>query len=153
MIRNTTKNQKLCWLVFVLYLAGLTYFMFFAESLGRAGDVKSYNLIPFLEIKRFIVHREALGFRAVFLNLFGNIIAFIPCGFLLPAISRRCKIKAICVLVGFMISLLIEMTQLLFRVGSFDVDDLILNTLGAALGAALYTAVQKYRIKKKKRYL
>ena len=57
------------------------------------------------------------------------------------------------ILVGFFISLLIEMTQLAFNVGSFDVDDLILNTLGAVTGAVLYTAVQSYRIKKKKRYL
>lgn len=134
------------------------YFMFFAESLGRGstaeGEIlKSYNLVPFLEIKRFIVYREILGMRAVILNIFGNIVAFIPCGFLLPAISRRCKIMANSILVGFFISLLIEMTQLAFNVGSFDVDDLILNTLGAVTGAVLYTAVQSYRIKKKKRYL
>ena len=133
------------------------YFMFFAESLGRGstaeGEIlKSYNLVPFLEIKRFIVYREILGMRAVILNIFGNIVAFIPCGFLLPVISRRCKIMANSILVGFFISLLIEMTQLAFNVGSFDVDDLILNTLGAVTGAVLYTAVQSYRIKKKKRY-
>ncbi len=158
MIRNTTKNQKLCWLIFILYLVGLTYFMFFAENLGRGGQdeeavSRGYNLVPFLEIKRFIIYRDILGIKAVILNIFGNIIAFIPCGFLLPVISRRCKLMANSILVGFFISLLIEMTQFVFSVGSFDVDDMILNTLGAAIGAVMYTLVQRYRIKRKKRYL
>ena len=96
MIRNTTKNQKLCWLIFIFYLIGLMYFMFFAESLGRGstaeGEIlKSYNLVPFLEIKRFIVYREILGMRAVILNIFGNIVAFIPCGFLLPAMQSSSR--------------------------------------------------------------
>lgn len=35
MIRNTTRNQKLGWVLFIAYLALLVYFMFFAESLGQ----------------------------------------------------------------------------------------------------------------------
>lgn len=154
MIRNTTKNQKACWVIFILYLIGLTYFTFFAEALGRGtpldGDaVARFNLLPFREIRRFIVYRHKLGMAAVLLNLVGNVVAFMPCGFLLPAISRRSRRFGGAVFVGFFISFLIECTQLLLRVGSFDVDDMILNTLGVALGFLLNRMVQKVRIRKK----
>lgn len=155
MIKNTTKKQKACWVLFILYLIGLAYFTFFAEALGRGsaadGDaVARFNLIPFQEIRRFWVYREKLGFAAVALNLFGNVFAFMPCGFLLPAISRRSRKFAGATVVGFFISFLIECTQLVFRVGSFDVDDMILNTLGVALGFILNRIVQKRRIAKRK---
>ena len=39
-----------------------------------------YNLVPFREIKRFLVHRETIGIMAVMLNLVGNIVAFVPYG-------------------------------------------------------------------------
>lgn len=155
MIRGTTKIQKTCWAVFVIYLFAILYYTIFAESLGRIpGDAISeprYNLIPFNEIKRFIVYRRQLGIRAFMLNVVGNCIAFMPCGFLLPAISRRCRKGFICVMTGFLISFFIECTQLVFRVGSFDVDDLMLNTLGVLIGFVINRAVQCIRIRRRKR--
>ena len=85
------------------------------------------------------------------LNVVGNCIAFMPCGFLLPAISRRCRKGFICVMTGFLISFFIECTQLVFRVGSFDVDDLMLNTLGVLIGFVINRAVQCIRIRRRKR--
>ena len=150
MIKNTTKIQKLCWVVFMIYIVGLFYFTFFAEALGR-GDpgtyaaVKRFNLIPFTEIRRFWVYRQELGMKAFLLNVVGNILAFMPCGFLLPAISRRCRRGWGVMAIGFLISFFIECTQLIFQVGSFDVDDMLLNTLGAVLGFYANRAVQFIR--------
>lgn len=154
MIKDTTKKQKACWILFILYLFGLTYFTFFAEALGRgtlsgADAAARFNLIPFKEIRRFWIYREQLGMLAVLLNLVGNVAAFMPCGFLLPAISRRSRHFTGAAVVGFFISFLIECTQLVFRVGSFDVDDIILNTVGAAVGFAINRAVQRRRIRRK----
>ena len=152
MSRNSIK--KLRWggrVLLVLYLACLIYFMFFSESYGRT-EIHTeyrYNLVLFREIRRFIVYRHKLGMAAVLLNLVGTVVAFMPCGFLLPAISRRSRRFGGAVFVGFFISFLIECTQLLLRVGSFDVDDMILNTLGVALGFLLNRMVQKVRIRKK----
>ena len=47
----------------------------------------------------------------------------------------------------FLLSLMIEITQLLTRVGSFDVDDLILNTSGGILGYLLFYIINKVRRK------
>ena len=154
MIRNTTKLQKTGWVLFVLYLIALVYFMFFAESMGRTGNAEAeyaYNLELFKEISRFIVYRRQLGWKAVILNLGGNVAGFMPFGFILPIVSRRGRRWYNTFLLGFFLSLCIETTQLVFKVGSFDVDDLLLNTIGGILGFATYKVVQGVRIRRKRR--
>ena len=149
MIRHTTKHQKMGWVLFLMYLALLVYFLFFAESFGRIAPKSrgySYNLVPFKEISRFWIYREKLGIRAMMLNIVGNIVAFMPCGFFLPIVSRRSKKWYNTVIISFMFSLFVETIQLIFRVGSFDVDDLLLNTAGGILGFVLYCSVQQMRI-------
>lgn len=152
MIRNTTKNQKLGWVLFILYLASLVYFMFFAESFGRVNEQRdyAYNLELFKEIRRFYYYREQLGMKAFLLNVAGNVAAFMPCGFFLPIVSRRSRRWYNAILLSFGLSIGIELTQLAFRVGSFDVDDLFLNTLGGALGFAANRIVQRIRIRRKR---
>ena len=147
MIRNTTKKQKMGWVILILYMIGVAYFMFFAESFDRL-DVRQeyhYNLVLFKEIKRFFIYREQLGMKAFFLNIFGNMIGFMPFGFFLPVVSRRSRKWHNTVLLSFIFSLCIEVAQLILRVGSFDVDDMALNTIGGALGFIAYRFVQKYR--------
>ena len=125
-------------ILFFLYLAVLTYFLFFSEKYGRTAEREfSYNLTPFLEIRRFWNYREFLGLKAVFINLAGNVLAFVPFGAILPVISRRMR--------GFSFSLLVECTQLVTRVGTFDVDDLMLNTLGAVLGYLFFALCDRIR--------
>jgi len=71
-----------------------------------------------------------------------NVIMLMPFGFLLPAIWRRTN-KIWCIaLSGFSLSLLIELSQMLNHRRS-DVDDLIMNTLGAVLGLLLFRAFFK----------
>ncbi len=147
MIRNTTKNQKIFWVLFILYLIALIYFMFFAESFGRS-NVQSeyaYNLELFREIRRFYTYREQLGWKAVVLNLGGNVAGFMPFGFILPIISRRGKKWYNILFLSFFFSLGIETVQLIWKVGSFDVDDLLLNTIGGILGFVGYCVVQQVR--------
>lgn len=151
MIKNTTRNQKLGWVLFIGYLVLLVYFLFFAESMGRTQiqNQYSYNLELFKEIRRFWLYRRQLGVQAVVLNLFGNVAAFIPCGFFLPIISRRSRRWYNTVLLSFLFSLTVEIIQLAGKVGSFDVDDLLLNTLGGMLGFVLYRLVQTFRIRRR----
>lgn len=93
-----------------------------------------YNLIPFKEINRFITYYEMVGFEAFFLNIVGNVVAFMPFGFFLPMISRKAAGVGAVVIYTFAFSLSVELIQLISKVGSCDVDDLILNTLGGLLG-------------------
>lgn len=151
MIRNTTRNQKLGWVLFLAYLAMLVYFVFFAESFGRdpGQHEYAYNLELFKEIKRFYQYREQLGMEAFFLNVVGNVAAFVPFGFFLPIVSRRGRKWYNTTCLGFGMSLCIETVQLVCKVGSFDVDDLLLNTIGSIAGYIFYRVVQVARIRRR----
>lgn len=153
MIRNTTKRQKLGWVLFIMYLCLLSYFMFFSESFGRTDTDReyAYNLIPFKEITRFFRYCRIIGWQAFLINMVGNVAAFMPCGFFLPVVSRRSKRWQNTVVFSFAFSFMLETIQLVFKVGSFDVDDMLLNTLGAALGFVCYRIVQRTRIKLRQR--
>ena len=124
-------------LLFVIYIIFLVYFLFFSEEYGRAAEaqrVYRYNLIPFVEIRRFWIYREQLGTFAVFSNIFGNVIGFLPFRFILPVIFRRMNSGFLICVSGFILSLTVEVIQLVTKVGCFDVDDMILNTHKGATG-------------------
>lgn len=135
--------------LFILYLVLLTYFLFFSEQFGRDAAQRSYayNLTPFLEIRRFWGFRRELGFAAVFANLAGNVLCFVPFGAILPVLNRPARNALVIALLSFEFSLLVECMQLIFRVGSFDVDDLLLNTLGGLLGFLVFTVCNRIRRK------
>lgn len=155
MIRNTTKRQKLGWVLFILYLCFLAYFMFFSESFGRTDTSRGYqyNLVPFKEISRYFRYYDVIGPLLFLINIVGNVAAFLPFGFFLPIISRRSKKWYNTVMLGFGFSLMLETLQLIFMVGSFDVDDMLLNTLGAAGGYLTYRLIQWMRVKLRHRRL
>ena len=149
-LKKGTKQLIRRWglFLFILYVLLLIYFLFFSEEYGRAADVERayrYNLIPFLEIRRFWTYREQLGAFAVFANIAGNIIGFMPLGFILPVIIPRIRSCFFITLSGFLFSLFVEIIQLLTKVGCFDVDDLILNTVGTFLGCILFLLCDKIR--------
>ena len=128
----------------------LGYFLFFAEEYGRRNWSEAdyrYNLELFREIGRFWTYREQLGFWPAFLNIGGNIIGFLPFGLLMPVMHRNLRKSLPVILLGFSLSLLVESLQLVLKVGSFDVDDLLLNTVGAAAGYFLYWVCNQIRRK------
>ncbi|MFR8947107.1 MAG: VanZ family protein [Blautia obeum] len=60
-------------LLFILYVLLLVYFLFFSEEYGRVTAeerVYRYNLVPFVEIRRFWIYRKQLGMFALITNLF-----------------------------------------------------------------------------------
>lgn len=147
--KRMTRNRWLGLLLFVLYLSLLFYLMFFSEMQERGVLVKpdyTYNLVPFREIRRYLLHGRQIGFFGVLLNLWGNILGFLPLGFILPIFSRRCRRHWYnTVISAYLLSFSIEAAQLLLRAGSCDVDDLILNSFGAFLGYLFFQLVQRLR--------
>lgn len=134
------QKKRLGTLAFLLYLVFLMYIMFFAEMLGRTGTDReySYNLQLFREIRRFIRYRDILGMRAVFWNLGGNVLCFMPFGFFVPWLRKHLDRFWLITLLSLCLSLMIELAQLFLQVGSFDVDDLLLNTIGGICGYLCY---------------
>lgn len=138
-MKNATKKKIRCLgaFLFLLYVLLLIYFLFFSEDYGRIAQVERgyrYNLLPFVEIRRFWTYRDLLGEFAFYTNIFGNVLGFLPFGLMLPLIAPKMDNVFLTVLSGFLLSLGVEVIQLITKVGCFDVDDLILNTLGAFLG-------------------
>ena len=136
-------------LIFIIYLSLLLYLLFLSERYGRhiRSDHYRYNLEPFAEIKRYIRYRDSLSAESFFVNITGNILAFIPMGYLLPRMSWKFKFVQTMLVVVFS-TIAIEGLQLVLRVGSFDVDDLILNTFGGLLGFVIYSIMFRKRRKK-----
>lgn len=136
--------------LFVLYVLLLMYCLFFSEGYGRVAEAEReyrYNLVPLVEIRRFWIYREQLGAFALFTNIFGNVLGFIPYGFILPVICRGLRSGFVIILSGFGLSLCVETIQLVTKVGCFDVDDMILNTLGAAVGYLVFVICDYLRRK------
>jgi glycopeptide antibiotics resistance protein len=141
MILNTKKAKQIRTLgkiLFIVYILFLLYFLIFSDWYGRNGVMEEYhyNLTPFYEIGRFWEYREQLGIWSLF-NLLGNVFVFIPFGFFRPIASKK-RSFVVTIIEGAFLSLVVEVFQLLSKVGRFDVDDLILNTSGVVLGYVFF---------------
>lgn len=100
------------------------------------GTPKLYHL--FHSIPSFLkeIQRGRIG------NSCGNIILFMPVGFLVPAVTGWKKMWKT-VVAGISFSIFIEIIQLITSRGCFDFDDVLLNGLGTVIGFGLYSVVRK----------
>ncbi len=100
------------------------------------------NLVPFYTVKnylRVLEHSADRYMRAhCFLNLSGNVLLFIPAGWLLPRLWAWLQnfFRFFCFCAG--VIFLVEILQLFTLLGRFDIDDLILNLSGMILGFILF---------------
>ena len=141
---------------FICYMILLIYFLFFSEEYGRdeAYATYQYNLTFFHELRRYLAYRDQIGNAYFLINVVGNIVAFMPFGFLVPVMYREQRKESthnghyfrsflFVTALGFLLSLGVETIQLVSKVGCFDVDDLMLNTSGVILGYLIYYVSKK----------
>lgn len=146
--RNTRVSKVVAIVVFIAYMCFLSYFLFFSPVLGRHHDslsylnnvnsYRDYNLEPFRLIKMYIKYADSLGFKYIFLNLYGNVLCFLPFGFLVPFMISWKHRFINTVFIAAITSAIIELLQYIFAVGTGDIDDIILNTCGAVVGYIIY---------------
>lgn len=138
--RNKLKEtNKRCiviigWIIFYIYILLLSYFLFFSERYGRDLITDNHNLQPFKEITRFIKYRKQIGLEGFIVNIVGNVVAFAPFGFLLPLLNVNYRRFHKIAILSILFSVVIETSQLLLKVGVFDIDDILLNSMGGILG-------------------
>lgn len=131
------------WSIFIVYILLLLRITLFRSDFGthplfRDGQVL---WIPFTSTVKYF--RYSFTF---FLYIFvGNIIWFVPLGMLLPMLTGCGKWA---ILYSFLLSLAIETGQFIFGTGVTEVEDLILNTLGGAMGYGVLTGILSLRQKK-----
>ena len=144
--RNWARELVLC--LFAICLAGL-----FSQTLmvsgyelerGRARAVwqSQFNMVPFrifADSAEQIARNDNFGYFIV--NFFGNIAMFMPTGLFLPMLSSKYSFSKT-LLIGFGVSLFIELCQIPLGRGA-DIDDLWLNTLGAAAGYGVFLLARR----------
>ena len=109
--------------------------------LFRSG-LSSANFTLFKTIRMYIRYYDRLN---SFENLFGNILVFIPYGMLYPLAFPKKKDYFIFLPSVFLFVTSIELFQLLSAFGAFDVDDILLNCMGALIGFIFMIAVPKIK--------
>lgn len=151
------KKQEILMILFIAYLAGLasqtiiprfdfgvasnTGFYFYVHI----GSIRHINLIPFRTIAQQFAGEIDVNAKDIAsvaaLNLAANLLLFSPLGFFLPAIWDKFISFKRTILAGMCIVVLIEMIQ--FFIGrSTDIDDVLLNTVGIAVGYGIYKGVK-----------
>ena len=126
-------NEKLVFYKEFSNLLFIIYILLLYELLTRAelNTVRGYNLVPFSEMFRY-----EIGSTSFYLNVVGNIVIFIPFGYLISTYIKPKRILSI-LIVSVISSATVEFVQLCIG-RSFDVDDIILNSLGAIIGFLIY---------------
>lgn len=142
----------------VLYL--IWSWLFCSNILTRKHQFEKILFLTYLLvlIQITLLTREPGSRTTMNLHLFGtvgspranayvveNLFLFMPYGVLLPLIWKRARQGLVCILAGAMTSVVIEFTQLLTQRGYFQIDDMVMNTLGMACGYLFYQIINWIR--------
>ena len=140
LISNNIKISK--WFIIGLYI--FAYYLGVVFEITGPGNIFDIgrdmnmiiNLVPFKDII------AGSDFMMNLFQLTANIILFIPLGILLPSLFERFEKFHNTLLMGFILSLIIEIFQLL-NVRATDINDLLMNTLGTVIGFIIYSLLLK----------
>lgn len=154
------KSRKWLRVIFFLYLLLVIRLIIFKYPFYRLEEIASSwekgvilegldtaNFTLFKTIRMYIDYAYKLN---SFENLVGNVIVFVPFGFLLPYVLTWGRNFFVMLLNAFVFVLGIEVFQLFSAFGAFDVDDILLNCVGAVLGYFIFLIWEN--IGKEKKY-
>src|ERR1700728_262357 len=100
----------------------------------------SADLVPFKTIVPQLIGQGNHLINMV--NLIGNIIPFMPIGLLAPLVFRSISWQKALVL-GVVTGLTFEVMEVIFRVGIFDIDDVIMNAFGVMVGYVVFVMFKR----------
>ena len=152
-MRTRVNRQPLIRFLFLVY-CGLMLWLLYGQrmdgkpldiTLGGSGD--NINLVPFATVRlywRLLKNGASKSLlRHAVINLAGNVVMFVPLGWFLPRIFRGFQGFFRTVLFSAGLVCMIEAVQYITGLGSCDVDDLILNAVGVALGYGVWRLAHK----------
>ncbi|MDD2469556.1 MAG: VanZ family protein [Bacilli bacterium] len=126
-------HKEFFTLLFMLYVLVLFYVVTAQDPVSYS--ISSYNLIPFREMLRY-----NFGTKLFFKNIVGNLLIFIPFG-LFVSYYLKAKRLSLTFILSLISSLTIEFAQRLIVGRVFDVDDIMLNVMGAIIGYFIYIII------------
>jgi len=149
---NKSKRIKIVFFIYIAVVIKVIIFKYPWEDLKAIMDtwekgvilegLDTANFTLFKTIKMYIDYSYMLN---SFENLVGNVVVFIPFGFLLPYVYKKAAKFPVLLCNAFFFVLGIEVFQLFSAFGAFDVDDILLNCFGAALGWMFYWQWERIR--------
>jgi glycopeptide antibiotics resistance protein len=148
MITMTKNREKLIRLIFLVYIAGVLTLTFVVREtmVFRHPNSRGLELTPFREFDAMLSGNNQ---KFWFMQIFLNILLFVPFGTLLPVVAEKFRNFWFTTILGFLFSGAIESMQYITGRGFSEVDDLINNTAGAAAGYIIFAvAVNIYRHQK-----
>lgn len=139
------KRIRLVFFIYLLIVIKLIIFKYPFSQMKAIADswekhvilegLDTANFTLFKTIRMYIDYSYKLN---SFENLVGNIVVFIPFGFLFPYVIKRGRNFLVMLFHAFLLVLGIEVFQLFSAFGAFDVDDILLNCFGAVIGYLFY---------------
>lgn len=138
--------------LFVLYCLAMLWLLF-GQRLGQMNTVvqqkMNINLTPFQTIRHYLylLTTREYALHAI-VNLFGNILLFVPPGYMLPKIWKKCRKFLWTMVIMLFVILLVEILQYKTSLGSMDVDDLLLNMFGVLIGYTYWKMMLGKNVKK-----
>ena len=117
-----------------------------AEAAGYWQTVLRYaNFTPLRSIRPFLQTVSELSLYDRIMNqVTGNILIFIPAGIFLPVYQKKQRrLRRFC-FTALHIILLVEISQVLTFLGSFDVDDILLNLIGCLTGWLVFSIIHGF---------
>ncbi|MFT8323049.1 MAG: VanZ family protein [Bacillus sp. (in: firmicutes)] len=144
---NLRTGREVLVNIFFLYLLLVLYVTLNPFHFSPPGNKGHINTAPFVQILYQYKYKPPIFWM---LYAIGNILMFVPFGFLFPAIYKRRFKMIVTILVAALSSLTIELTQYLFTIDrAADIDDLIMNVFGALVGYILFRITKKITYKTK----
>lgn len=152
------KKIKIIFFIYLLIVIKLIIFKYPFEQMRAIAaswekgvileGLDTANFTLFKTIRMYIDYSYKLN---SFENLAGNIVVFVPFGFLFPYVLRGGRNFFIMLIHAFLFVLGLEVFQLFSAFGAFDVDDILLNCFGACIGYAGYLIWRRFFTGKQRR--
>lgn len=151
LIQQLKNKKKYLSILLGVYLAILVYFMFFGFGRPQLVGFQEYrySLIP-LRIPLWLPKHFSIDIIKLWIFALGNLLAFIPFGILVPIVFEH-HFKTYFKFITLFVSLILcmEIVQLVTYLGSFDIEDIIINTMGATIGFCSYKISERMNTSKK----
>ena len=137
-VEKLEEKEKMLWFSHIIVFIYYTVLLFNMVIFARYNSIDSYNLIPFKSIIGILKNGTTYE---VIINIFGNLLVFVPLEYFLIELFRVKKFS-VNFIVSFSIILLIELFQYVFKVGVLDIDDIILCMFGMMILYVIYKKIK-----------
>ena len=136
------KAQCFAAILLSLYIVVLLYF----TVTGRySHEEYEYKINFFTSYRWFFKYNGEQVLRQLLINL----VMIMPVGFLLPVVIKAKYKYLITMALSLLLTVFIETMQLITKCGSFEIDDIINNFVGAVLGMLIYMMLNNIIQKRK----